>query len=185
MAVQMLYQQEMGGSAVEQVFSSFDVDDYLSETEVPPPEPGDTVGDRAGDRVGDAAGDRAGDGAPPAAAGDKGPGERSLAAGDRSATNAQKLATAVADRLEAERARPKPVKRTPAELQERRLLVRESFDHAKKLVRGTLASSARDRRADPRRTPKTGGSNGCRRSTATSCGWRSTKCSTKKTCPRW
>lgn len=96
MAIQMLYQQEMGGSNVEQVFATFDVDDYLNETEVPPAEPD----------------------APPAGEG------------------------AVAATAAAEKPRPKPVKRTPAELQERRLLVRESFDHAKKLVRGTLESQA-------------------------------------------
>lgn len=89
MAVQMLYQQEMGGSAVEQVFSTFDVDDYLAETEIPPAEP---VEGEAG-------------------------------------------AAAPAPRP------PKPVKKAP-ESPERRLLVRESFDHAKKLVRGTLANLA-------------------------------------------
>ncbi|MEO1085656.1 MAG: transcription antitermination factor NusB [Acidobacteriota bacterium] len=32
MAVQMLYQQEQGGATLEQVFQTFDVTDYLSET---------------------------------------------------------------------------------------------------------------------------------------------------------
>lgn len=98
MAVQMLYQQEMGGSSVDQVFSTFDVDDYLSETEVPPTDP--------------AAGLPA----------DGPSGERTVA------------------EKAPEKPLPPPVKKTPAEVQERRLLVRESFDHAKRLVRGTLDS---------------------------------------------
>jgi N utilization substance protein B len=108
MAIQMLYQQEMGGSNVEQVFATFDVDDYLNETEVPPAEP------------------------------------EPLPAGHAAAGEAAAAAPAGASPLAgAERPRPaKPVKRTPAELQERRLLVRESFDHAKRLVRGTLESQA-------------------------------------------
>lgn len=93
MAVQMLYQQEMGGSSVEQVFSTFDVDDYLNETEIPPTDP--------------SAGLPGGGPAPPRVV---------------------------------EKPVPKPVKKTPAELQERKLMVRESFDHAKRLVRGTLES---------------------------------------------
>lgn len=98
MAVQMLYQQEMGGSSVDQVFSTFDVDDYLSETEVPPTDPSA--------------------GLPADAPGaDK--------------TGAEKVP---------EKPVPAPVKKTPAELQERRVMVRESFDHAKRLVRGTLDS---------------------------------------------
>lgn len=100
MAVQMLYQQEMGGSTIEQVFSSFDLEDYLSETELPPAEaaaPGAaTAGNETPDRV----------------APDKAP----------------------------EKPKSKPVKRTPAELAERKLLVRESFEHAQRLVRGTLDS---------------------------------------------
>jgi N utilization substance protein B len=102
MAIQMLYQQEMGGSNVEQVFATFDVDDYLNETEVPPAEP------------------------EPASA----------AAGEATAGNPDGATPA------GEKPRQKLVKRTPAELQERRLLVRESFDHAKRLVRGTLESQA-------------------------------------------
>ena len=47
MAIQMLYQQEMGGSNVEQVFATFDVDDYLNETEVPPAEPDPAPGEAA------------------------------------------------------------------------------------------------------------------------------------------
>ena len=98
MAVQMLYQQEMGGSSVEQVFATFDVDDYLNETEVPPPEKDEAAAPAGAAPVAKPA-------APPV--------------------------------------KPaKPVKRTPAELAERRLMVRESFDHAKKLVRGTLESLA-------------------------------------------
>ena len=93
MAVQMLYQQEMGGSSVEQVFSTFDVDDYLDETEIPPTDPS-------------------------AGLPSEGPAPQRVV--DKPA--------------------PKPVKKTPAELQERKLLVRESFDHAKRLVRGTLES---------------------------------------------
>lgn len=93
MAVQMLYQQEMGGSSVEQVFSTFDVDDYLNETEIPPTDPSAGL-----------------------------PGE------------------GPAPPRVVEQPVPKPVKKTPAELQERKLMVRESFDHAKRLVRGTLES---------------------------------------------
>lgn len=94
MAVQMLYQQEMGGSTIEQVFASFDLEDYLSETEVPPAEAGTDAAVAAG-------------GAP-----EKVP----------------------------EKPRIKPVKRTPAELAERKVMVRESFEHAQRLVRGTLES---------------------------------------------
>ena len=34
MAMQMLYQHELGGSSLSQIFSSFDLDGYLAETEV-------------------------------------------------------------------------------------------------------------------------------------------------------
>lgn len=98
MAVQMLYQQEMGGSTIEQVFASFDLEDYLSETEVPPAE---------------AAADAA------------------AAAGGAPEKAPEKVP---------EKPRTKPVKRTPAELAERKVMVRESFEHAQRLVRGTLES---------------------------------------------
>lgn len=98
MAVQMLYQQEMGGSTIEQVFASFDLEDYLSETEVPPAEAGTDAAVAAG--------------AAPEKAPEKVP----------------------------EKPRIKPVKRTPAELAERKVMVRESFEHAQRLVRGTLES---------------------------------------------
>ncbi len=35
MAMQMLYQQELGGSSSQQVFDHFDLGDYLAETELP------------------------------------------------------------------------------------------------------------------------------------------------------
>lgn len=100
MAVQMLYQQEMGGSAIEQVFTSFDLEDYLSETELPSM-------DEAAEKP-----------APEAA--------------EAAAPEVKKREEPV------EKPRVKPVKRTPAELAERKVLVRESFEHAQRLVRGTL-----------------------------------------------
>lgn len=107
MAVQMLYQQEMGGSTIEQVFASFDLEDYLSETELPPAEAAAPGAATAGNETPDKAPPLPGK-APP----DKAP----------------------------EKPKNKPVKRTPAELAERKLLVRESFEHAQRLVRGTLES---------------------------------------------
>lgn len=99
MAVQMLYQQEMGGSTIEQVFSSFDLEDYLSETELPPAE----------DAAAKALSDKAAAESPAA---EKAP----------------------------EKPKARTVKRTPAEVAERKMLVRESFEHAQRLVRGTLDS---------------------------------------------
>ncbi len=95
MAVQMLYQREMGGSSIEQVFKSFDLDDYVFDTEAESSKEGDQ------------------------ASGAQAAGEKS---GER-----------IAEAPKVKKAKP-----TPAELAERRLLVRDSFEHAKRLVSGTL-----------------------------------------------
>lgn len=101
MAVQMLYQQEMGGSNVEQVFQVFDLDDFLQEAEFPVLEATESKPD--GDEP-----------SAPALPPPRPP----------SRTSPLGIAARAA---------------AAADTAERRKLARDSFEHAQRLVRGTLA----------------------------------------------
>lgn len=106
MAVQMLYQQEMGGSQVEQVFQSFDLDDFIAEAEAPTLQVADA------EQTGADKKDEAKTPAP-------------MKVATKGALVAAARAAAQADAAE------------------RRKLARDSFEHAQRLVRGTLAEGAR------------------------------------------
>jgi transcription antitermination factor NusB len=105
MAVQMLYQQEMGGSNVEQVFQVFDLDDFLQEAEFPVADAAETK--PAGDEPP----------APPPPPPPRPP----------SRTSPLGIAARAA---------------AAADTAERRKLARDSFEHAQRLVRGTLAEGS-------------------------------------------
>ena len=138
MAVQMLYQSDLGGSPLPNIFNTFDLADYMARPAGAPgatkaarrlaagarPEAPDAIGNNGGDRAGDRTGDRAGD-----------------RTGDREGATGEDGDTCDVEGVGAgsgtgpDAARPF---RDRAELARQRRRIEDAFLYAQSLVRGTV-----------------------------------------------